>query len=175
MVADLQPCLALAVSRSAGEAGAAAPAPAAAADGDAVPGLVNYLHHGADWQQGTCGSRARQSPISLDTNLEDPPEDFFKYRYAPIIDPALMLDAINGTLTLDVVGLGLGGVEYQQVPYELIRVDVRGPSEHLVKGEQQPLELQLVHRETSVASGHHTLIISVLVWCEHAPNNTVET
>lgn len=169
LAADLPISAALVASRVSAAIGGAAPAPSFA------QGPVSYMNHGVDWQEGSCKSRARQSPISLDTNLKDLPEDFFKYRYDPISDPALKLNAVNGALSIDVGGLGFGGVEFQQVPYELVRVDVRGPSEHLVEGERQPLELQMVHREASVGSGHHDLIISVLVWCEHAPrsNDTV--
>jgi len=143
----------------------ASPAPGPAA---AALGPVNYLQHGADWQQDTCGSRHRQSPISLDVNLEEPPRQFFDFNYLPITVP-IQLVAANGTLSADLSAIDVGGAVYRQVPYRLVRLDIHGPAEHLMRGERSPLEIQLVHRQANVPSGGNYMIVSVLVWCEHPP------
>jgi len=132
---------------------------------------VSYAQHGVDWREGSCGSRVRQSPVSLERGLEDPPQRDFKYDYKPLNDAVLRFAATGGTLSLDVAALALGGVELDEVPFRLVRVDLRGPAEHLVRGSRQPLEIQLVHKET--VSNRH-LVVSILVVCENPPRGPTD-
>eukprot|EP00928_Gymnodinium_smaydae_P011335 TRINITY_DN14196_c0_g2_i1.p1 TRINITY_DN14196_c0_g2~~TRINITY_DN14196_c0_g2_i1.p1 ORF type:complete len:476 (+),score=79.00 TRINITY_DN14196_c0_g2_i1:61-1488(+) len=132
-----------------------------------VPGSVLYAQHGADWQQGACASRLRQSPISLDHRLHDPPDDSFKYHYGQLSGTTAQMVATNGMLVAGLSGLGLGAVEYRGVVYELNQIVIHGPAEHLIRGERQPLEVQLVHR--TVDSRNDALVVALPVWCEHPP------
>eukprot|EP00927_Polykrikos_kofoidii_P080683 TRINITY_DN77628_c0_g1_i1.p1 TRINITY_DN77628_c0_g1~~TRINITY_DN77628_c0_g1_i1.p1 ORF type:complete len:444 (+),score=42.12 TRINITY_DN77628_c0_g1_i1:172-1503(+) len=133
-------------------------------------GTVSYFRHGEDWHQGSCSSRARQSPISIDNNLAEPPMDVFKYHY-DLLTQAAPLVAANGTLSVNLSGIVVGGVEYQQTFFKVVRIDFRGPAEHLIKGERKPLEVQIVHQD--IADNQNHLIISTMFRCEHAPGPAV--
>jgi len=112
---------------------------------------------------GTCASRLRQSPVSLDRLLKTPPAYFADFSYEVIKDP-LVLKAQDGFLSVDLSEKLYGGVVYNDEWYPITKIDIHGPAEHLFKGFQNPVELQLVHRK--VADPAQVLVISVLLWCE---------
>lgn len=136
---------------------------------------LSYAQHGIDWQDGSCASRMSQSPVSLDTSLKEPPQGYFDYYYEHISDPSLKLLANRSMLTLDLAGaMGasggpIGGIRYNKALYQLQRVDIKGPSEHMLAGERYALELQLVHREVGVHNPGGWVIVSALVWSEKPP------
>lgn len=70
---------------------------------------------------------------------------------------------------LGATGGPIGGVRIDKALYELQRVDIKGPSEHMLAGERFPLELQLVHREVGVHNPGGYVIVSVLVWSDKKP------
>lgn len=126
----------------------------------------SYKKHGTDWLIGTCASRLRQSPISIDRLLKSPPQYFADFDYKVIDDP-LILKAQEGMLSVDLSQKLYGGVVYNEEWYPITKIDIHGPAEHLFKGYQNPVELQLVHRK--VTDPQQTLILSILVWCENPP------
>lgn len=115
---------------------------------------------------GTCMSRLRQSPISIDRLLKTPPSYFADFKYDVINDP-LVLKAQSGMLTVDLTQKMYGGVVYNQELYQITKIDIHGPAEHLIQGYQNTLEIQLVHRKAD--NPLNWLIVSILVWCEDPP------
>lgn len=103
----------------------------------------DYSQHGREWAQGSCASRSRQSPIDLPAAA--PMQGTFLYKYNPITTPFELIN--NGhTYAIDLMGLGVGGVTYQNAFYNLMNVNVHSLSEHAWAGVQQPLELHFVHK-----------------------------
>lgn len=141
------------------------PAPAPAPGPQAFIG-PDYKEHGTNWLAGTCASRLRQSPVNLDRLTKSPPQYFADFNYNVINDP-LILKAQSGFLSVDLSEKLYGGVVYNDEWYPIIKIDIHGPAEHLFKGYQNPVEIQLVHRKMS--DPQQTLILSVLVWCEAQP------
>lgn len=104
----------------------------------------DYSKHGQEWAAGSCASRSRQSPIDLPEN--GPTVGVFQYKYEPITSPVDLLN--NGhTYSIDLTGLGIGGILYEDSWYNLLNVNIHSLSEHTWQGEHKPLELHLVHKK----------------------------
>lgn len=153
------------VAPAPGPMAAPAPGPAPAPAIKPQPTFFNYKQHGTDWQFGTCGSRLRQSPVSLDRLLTTPPSNFADFNYQVINDP-LPYQAKGGMLVLDLSAKLYGGVVYNDEWYPITSLVIHGPAEHLFRGYQNPVELQLVHRKAN--DPMQNLVVSVLIWCENA-------
>eukprot|EP00928_Gymnodinium_smaydae_P079334 TRINITY_DN63298_c0_g1_i1.p1 TRINITY_DN63298_c0_g1~~TRINITY_DN63298_c0_g1_i1.p1 ORF type:complete len:447 (+),score=71.64 TRINITY_DN63298_c0_g1_i1:139-1479(+) len=132
---------------------------------------ADFSLHGGDWRQGSCGSRARQSPVNFN-ELGLPPDDEFLYEYtANGVNAGATASLSNDgrVISLDLAGKGVGSVKLPHAAhawYDLVRIDVHGMSEHTLRGEHAALEIQLVHKvrlpEHSNAR-HEQVTISVLV------------
>lgn len=127
----------------------------------------NYALHGTDWTQGMCKNRERQSPVSFDRFLYVKPSGSIDYRYATLSNVSLNMVAETGFMYIELHDRQVGGIMFNNEWYELVRIDIHGPSEHQIQGVRAPLELQLVHRRAS--SPTKPLILSVLVRSEHEP------
>jgi len=101
--------------------------------------------------------------VSIDRLLKTPPSYFADFSYE-VIKEALVMKAQDGFLSVDLSEKLYGGVVYNDEWYPITKIDIHGPAEHLIKGFQNPVELQLVHRKVSDPT--QLVIISVLLWCE---------
>jgi len=149
-----------------GPAPAPAPAPGIMAPMAAIKPW-NYALHGTDWTQGMCKNRERQSPVSFDRFLYVEPSGFIDYHYATLSNVSLNMMAETGFIYIELHDHQAGGVMFANEWYDLVRIDIHGPSEHQIQGVRAPLELQLVHRRKT--SPTRPLILSVLVRSEHEP------
>mmetsp|Transcript_79591 Transcript_79591/g.200182 ORF Transcript_79591/g.200182 Transcript_79591/m.200182 type:complete len:418 (+) Transcript_79591:115-1368(+) len=119
----------------------------------------NFAMHGRDWLEGFCTHADNQSPIDLP--VDAPPGDGLAYRYVQGIEP-IELKSQQSTLSLDVAGLGMGGVMYKDAFYYLLNVNVKAISEHTFAGKHTLAELHMVHKK---ASNGDMLIIAIPLEC----------
>jgi carbonic anhydrase len=126
----------------------------------------DYVHHGEDWQFGSCSSRARQSPVNFggDAPWTARPSGTFYFDYAEVGE---FLYQNNGHgIAMDVGGKGIGGIVYDfALPssagqFNLLNVNFHTQSEHTFGGERLPLEIHLVHK---LAGGSALLAVAVPV------------
>lgn len=105
----------------------------------------DYVHHGDDWNEGSCSSRTRQSPIDFD-ELDASPTGEFSYHYALLGSP-FDFENTGHALVADFAGLGLGGLTYEDSWFNLFNVNFHAQSEHTVQGAHYPMEVHLVHKK----------------------------
>lgn len=139
---------------------------------------VDFALHGSDWTEGSCGSRKSQSPVNLN-DVARPAEDYFPYQYSRMSTAPFQFTLNNDgrVLSADVSAAGLGGLALPASSggadwYPLVRIDFHAASEHTIKGQRAPLEVQLVHRAptgTVGISGHELVTVSLLVDCDNPP------
>jgi len=127
-----------------------------------------YLHHGTDWLVGNCASRDRQSPVSLDSHLTEPPTGAIEYRYLPLHSVPLNMRMNGGVLYVDIQPYNVGGIMYNSDWYPLVRINFHVKSEHVVRGKRSNMEVQLVHRKKS--NNVRFVVLSLLVWSEFPPS-----
>jgi len=137
------------------------------------PLRADFSFHGSDWTQGNCGSRRLQSPINLHA-IYKPIDAEFTYSYPGLPKHDVKIINDGRVISMDVRGMDLGGLALPggNAPwYNLTRIDIHTESEHTIRGEHAPLELQLVHE----ASPHlaplaaQIVTVSVLVHCALPP------
>jgi len=126
----------------------------------------DYSRHGADWVQGSCSSKARQSPIDLPTVAQL--AGAFQYKYKPITKP---FDVMNNghALAADMAGLGFGGLTYEGAWYDLMNINVHASSEHAWAGVRKPLELHMVHKHFA---SEQMLVVAIAVESKNPPAPT---
>jgi carbonic anhydrase len=103
----------------------------------------DYAFHGADWKNGQCQSRNRQSPIDLPPTA--PITGLFQFKYKTLEESFEVMNT-GSTLAIDLACMGYGGVTYDNAYYALMNINVHSGSEHTWNGARQPLELHLVHK-----------------------------
>lgn len=142
-------------------------------------GAWDYSQNGADWP-GQCGAGGPQSPINLPAiaQVEKDEKLFLKY---PKLDIPFQLyhngnsiaftlpDAYRGGFGLGKELDGLGSKDASA--YRLWQVNFHSPSEHTLKGQQMPLEMQLMHQRVT---GGKPEIAVVVVLFQSAANNYLE-
>ncbi len=112
---------------------------------DAQGLAFDYSHHGQDWIQGVCSSRERQSPINF-ADLTAPVSGKLSYSYQSIQSSFEV--ANNGhSISADLMGLGYGGITYENSWYNLMNINFHAVSEHTFMGQHLPLEMHLVHKK----------------------------
>lgn len=131
-------------------------------------GFLNfdYVHHGEDWQYGSCSARERQSPVDFPSSApwQDLPRKQFYFDYATATE--FQYQNNGHGVAADVGGMGIGGIVYDlDLPssagfYNLLSVNFHAQSEHTFRGERLPLELHLVHK---LAGGSALLVVAVPV------------
>jgi carbonic anhydrase len=126
----------------------------------------DYSKHGQDWVQGTCASRARQSPIDFPHRLTlIPSEGKLFYSYQRVATSFEMSN--NGhTFSIDLGGMGFGGITYDNAWYNLLNVNVHAVSEHTFDGVHHPVEIHLVHKKYDSDA---LLIVAIPVTSEKPP------
>ncbi len=101
-----------------------------------------------------CDSGRKQSPIALETT--DAPrlagESQFQYEAHSV-----SVKNIGHGFVIDAGGAG--ALHDGDHTYRLDHIEVRAPGEHTVDGQQYPVELQLVHKDTD----GKTIVVSVMV------------
>lgn len=117
---------------------------------------VSFAHHGQEWHDGQCGSRARQSPIDFGPAApwncqlaQSPPAGCYKgpvYFQYQVIDKGFPLSNFGHKLSADLRGEGYGGVTYNDQWFEIVSVDFHVQAEHTFMGEHMPIELNIVHK-----------------------------
>lgn len=117
----------------------------------------DYAQHGQDWIAGSCSSRSRQSPIDLPPTASV--TGTFSYKYNALDE---MFELINNghAYSADLVGLGYGGLTYENAWYNLMNINVHSLSEHTWGGQHKPVELHLVHKRFD---GEALVIVAVPV------------
>jgi len=129
-----------------------------------VAGLVSYDYsrHGQDWVMGACASRSRQSPIDFPAgDLSMPPSARLSYLYQKVAAPLELMN--NGhSYSLDLTGLGYGGITYENAWYNLLYINVHANSEHTCTGQRKPVELHMVHKRFD---GDSLIIVAVPLDC----------
>jgi len=79
------------------------------------------------------------------------------------------------TLSVNTLGQGFGGVSLPGAKYpwyNLKRIDFKASSEHTLRGQHAPLEIQLVHQSSTIedpTAGRELVTVSILVECDHEP------
>lgn len=112
---------------------------------DAEGLAFDYSHHGQDWIQGVCSSRERQSPINF-ADLTAPVSGKLSYSYQSIQSSFEV--ANNGhSISADLMGLGYGGITYENSWYNLMNINFHAVSEHTFMGQHLPLEMHFVHKK----------------------------
>jgi carbonic anhydrase len=135
---------------------------------------VSFSKHGSDWSQGKCSSRAMQSPVNLN-ELYKPIVGSFLYFYANVHSQNITVVNDGRTLSVNTLGQGFGGVSLPGAKYpwyNLKRIDFKASSEHTLRGQHAPLEIQLVHQSSTIedpTAGSELVTVSILVECDHAP------
>eukprot|EP00929_Paragymnodinium_shiwhaense_P082443 TRINITY_DN4343_c0_g1_i1.p1 TRINITY_DN4343_c0_g1~~TRINITY_DN4343_c0_g1_i1.p1 ORF type:complete len:812 (-),score=184.62 TRINITY_DN4343_c0_g1_i1:98-2533(-) len=136
---------------------------------------ADFASHGSDWGQASCGSRKSQSPVNLN-EIFRAPTDFFTFEYNASASGATFSLFNDGrTIEADVSGLGLGGMALPSdsggAPwYRLKTIRVHALSEHTLRGQRTPLEVQLIHEEpTGSSAGRELVAVSILVDCPDPP------
>lgn len=126
---------------------------------NAAGGFVyDYSRHGQDWNMASCASRSRQSPIDFpDMNME--PSDKFFYSYEPV-STSFELSNTGTAFSINVAGLGFGGLTYEDAWYNLLAINAHAQSEHTYAGQHRPLELHLVHKRYD---GDAILIVAISI------------
>jgi carbonic anhydrase len=105
----------------------------------------DYSQHGANWKQGVCTSRMRQSPVNF-ADMTTPATGKLAYNYARMSSSFEV--ANNGhTLSIDFAGLGMGGITYEGAWYNLMNINIHAKSEHTFMGIHMPVELHVVHKK----------------------------
>lgn len=133
----------------------------------------DYSDNGASWASiGQCGSGGPQSPINLPAFAEvveaDEQKLFLKY---PKLDEAFPIyhNGKSIALTLPQLykgGFGLGKdikdfLSEDADAYRLWQVNFHTPSEHTLKGERMPLEMQMMHKRVT-GGKEETAVVVVL-------------
>jgi carbonic anhydrase len=106
----------------------------------------DYHRHGEDWVQGSCASRARQSPIDFE-DYQSPATGKLSYSYGMVkeeFDIGNNGHSISGQLA----GKGYGGITYENAFYNLMNINFHAVSEHTFRGMHKPLEIHLVHKKS---------------------------
>jgi len=117
----------------------------------------DYAQHGQDWIAGSCSSRSRQSPIDLPPTA--PVTGTFSYKYNPLDERFELIN--NGhAYSADLIGLGYGGLTYENAWYNLMNINVHSLSEHTWGGQHKAAELHLVHKRFD---GEALVIVAVPV------------
>jgi len=132
---------------------------------------VSFARHGGDWTQGSCGSRNLQSPITIN-ELYVPATGDFSFWYRDFKDESFNFFNDGRSLFADFAGKNVGFVSlpHAMAPrYDLYQIHVHSPSEHTLRGEHLPLELQLVHRPTAGFPGKQLVTVSLLFNCSMSP------
>jgi carbonic anhydrase len=112
-----------------------------------------YMSGGADWTEGECASGANQSPIDITLpegqgGADHRPLDV----YYPVINPwkhGLKLENTGSQLRMSVPGDADNYLLFNGGRYRLSELTLHTPSEHRLRGEIFPMELQLVHTKIS--------------------------
>lgn len=107
----------------------------------------DYSKHGQDWGIGVCASQSKQSPIDFPaTALSTPASGQIYFMYKKVTGPLELLN--NGhSYSLDLAGLGYGGITHENAWYNLLYINVHAKSEHTVGGQHKPVELHMVHKK----------------------------
>jgi len=132
---------------------------------------VSFARHGGDWTQGNCASRNLQSPIVIN-ELYLPASGDFSFWYRDFKDESFQFYNDGRSLFADFAGKNVGFVSlpHAMAPrYDLYQIHVHSPSEHTLRGEHLPLELQLVHRPTAGFPGKQLVTVSLLFNCSMSP------
>jgi carbonic anhydrase/outer membrane biosynthesis protein TonB len=124
-------------------------------------GPVSYVNQGADWKDGQCGSRDRQSPVNFE-RLEVPPSGDFR---------ASGFDAINVSASeTDTEGIKIplvgGGVEVDGWAFSLKSARVHAGAEHTFRGERRAAEIQFEHASADPLR-YGTLFLSLTFTSPH--------
>lgn len=117
---------------------------------------------------GQCGSRERQSPIDFDqfapwqcqTGLVPPaPCDngVFNFKYEAV-QKEFVLQNDGHSLAVDLAGQGYGGIMFNNKWFNILSVNFHVGSEHTFRGQREPLELHLVHKQWDT---EHVLVVAV--------------
>ncbi|CAD7924034.1 unnamed protein product [Amoebophrya sp. A120] len=117
----------------------------------------DYSRHGADWVAGMCSSTERQSPVAL-TTAGLAPTGNLVYNYISDMEHGFPMLNNGHTITADFMGLGVGGLAYNNGWYNLLSVNFHSPSEHVYDGQHFPLEAHLVHKRSD---SDHLVIVAV--------------
>lgn len=131
---------------------------------------LDWSKHGADWNQGSCGSRRQQSPVDF-YEVFRPVDGRFSYWYADGHSFSNALKNDGRQMFMDFTGQGMGGITLpvlggEQCWYNLKRIELKAKSEHTLRGRHAPLELQLVHQMSTIADptyGPNLVIVSVFL------------
>jgi len=113
--------------------------------GPAFSHPYDYESSGRDWKAGSCGVGRKQSPIDV------PPEDkaekggTFMYEYQQGIPSVELSRSLHG-LSVDLFGLGYGGITLNDRWHHLQSMSVHSDSEHTWDGKKKTAELHLVHK-----------------------------
>lgn len=139
---------------------------------------VDFAKHGSDWVQGNCASRKKQSPIDLN-ELFKPPGGTFQYNYDEVsgrnisfTNDGRMLSATlaNGSFG-ETSGLALD-LRGEATWFNLSSIDIKSVSEHTLRGQHYPIEIQLVHRPQHFypkGGGPESVTVSIFVDCPSPP------
>lgn len=125
----------------------------------------DYESSGRDWKAGSCGVGRKQSPIDL------PPEDqaekggTFEYEYQPGTFTAELSRTLHG-LSVDLFGLGYGGITLNDMWHHLQSMSVHFSSEHTWDLKKKTAELHLVHKRHDSSD---LLIVAIGLDCATPP------
>jgi len=136
----------------------------------------DYSSNGANWAtEGQCGAGGPQSPINLPATagIEEDLKLFLKY---PKLDSSFQLYHNGNSIAFTVPesykgGFGLGEEldamgSKDASAYRLWQVNFHSPSEHTLKGERMPLEMQMMHQR--VTGGKPEVAVVVVLFANAA-------
>lgn len=104
--------------------------------------FFDYSKKGANWDEGSCDLRNRQSPVNIELSRKDPPQLGLPFRYDKIAAP--MTPFADGVFKFP--SDDIGGLVYEQTYYPLYSAQLHTESEHTYFGKHNLLELQLFHK-----------------------------
>lgn len=138
-------------------------------------GGFGYHQSGADWD-GACIEDQRQSPIDITVpegvDGADSKQLLLFYPFVNAWTERLSLTHTGTTLQVDAKKGNLGYMWRGNRKFNVKEFHFRAPSEHSIRGEQFPLELQIVHQRDGAKGETDTVIISVLFrMSKEAPSN----
>jgi carbonic anhydrase len=106
----------------------------------------DYNRHGEDWVQGSCSSRARQSPIDFE-DYNSPASGKLSYQYQTV-KGEFDIQSNGHSISASLAGQGYGGVTYENAFWNLMNINFHALSEHTFRGMHKPIEIHLVHKRS---------------------------
>jgi len=139
----------------------------------------DYRKNGNDWaSEGVCGSASLQSPIDLPASAPHSTKELLFLKYPKLGSIPVYHNGYSIAMTMPEgfkAGFGVSskapsGLENSDADaFRLWQVNFHSPSEHKLKGQQMPLEVQLMHKRVSGDGSDDSEVAVVVAMFESTP------